>query len=174
VKRRTGLHAIGWLCTSGWLAGCATPSQPRPALPANAALWSGRLSLSLASEPPQSFSASFELRGTAQQGDLVLSTPLGTTVSALAWTPRGAQLRQGGQVQEFESLDALTTSALGTALPIAALIDWMHGLDTPAPGWQVDVSRQAQGRIKAQRLAPLPSAELRLVWEPLASPSSAP
>jgi outer membrane lipoprotein LolB len=34
------------------------------------------------------------------------------------------------------------------------------------PGWQADLTRQAEGRITARRSAPLPTAELRVVFQP--------
>jgi len=83
-----GLLSLGLLS----LAGCATP-RPTPADPA--AFWSGRLALQLQSTPPQNWSASFELQGSADQGQLVLLSPIGTTLARLSWTPQAAVLEQG-------------------------------------------------------------------------------
>ena len=65
------------------LAGCATPPPPAPSKPSAASHWSGRLALSLATDPPQHWSAGFELSGTPAQGELRLSTPLGQTLATI-------------------------------------------------------------------------------------------
>lgn len=145
------------------LAGCATPQ--RTALPGEAA-WNGRLAVRVDSSPPQSFSAGFDLRGSATQGQLQLMSPLGNTLASVAWTPAGAELRQGEQVTRRGSLDELTTELGGTALPVVALFDWLRGQPTEISGWQADLSRHAEGRVTARRINPPPGAELRLVFEP--------
>ncbi|MEZ0306818.1 MAG: outer membrane lipoprotein LolB, partial [Ramlibacter sp.] len=125
--------------------GCASP--PRATAPAGGTdgPWSGRLALQVEGNQSQSFSAGFELKGSAATGELTLLSPLGGTVAQLAWTPRSATLRNGGQAREFESVDALVVQATGSAIPIAALFDWLRGTNTPVPGWQADLSQLAQG-----------------------------
>jgi outer membrane lipoprotein LolB len=71
------------------LMGCAPLRPPGPRPPD---LWSGRLSLSVRSEPAQSFSAGFELSGRPEAGELLLSTPLGTTLAQARWSPGQALL----------------------------------------------------------------------------------
>lgn len=149
-----------------FVAGCATPAPPASSSSVATAAWSGRLAVRVDGQPPQSFSAAFELKGHAQTGDLALRTPLGNTAAQLAWAPGRASLRSGSQVQEFDSLDALVTHATGTPLPVAALFDWLAGTPTPADGWEADLSElQSAGRLQARRLAPPPAAELRLVLD---------
>jgi outer membrane lipoprotein LolB len=145
------------------LSACAAP---RPPGAVGEAFWSGRLALRLESTPPQSFSAGFDLRGSAQAGELQLNSPLGTTLASVRWSPQGAELRQGGQFERRDSLDELTTEISGTALPVVALFGWLRGDSTVAAGWTVDLSQQSQGRITARRTSPLPSAELRLLFAP--------
>jgi outer membrane lipoprotein LolB len=146
------------------VSACASP--PRAMLPGESA-WNGRLSVQVQSDPPQSFSASFDLRGSAQVGELQLSSPLGNTLAWVAWSPQGAELRQGHRVTSRNSLDELTTELSGTSLPVAALFGWLQGqASTDAHGWQADLSRQPEGRITARRSAPLPAAELRIVFQP--------
>ncbi len=145
------------------LAACATP--PRSAtLGENA--WSGRLALQIDSQPPQSFSAAFDLRGAPAAGELLLNSPLGNTLATVVWTRENAELRQGSRVTQRGSLDELTTELSGTAVPVAALFGWLRGEPVDVPGWQADLSRQADGRITARRTAPLPTAELRIVFQP--------
>lgn len=145
------------------LAACATP--PRPAQ-VGEDVWSGRLALQIDSTPPQSFSAAFDLRGAPAQGELQLTSPLGNTLATVVWTPGSAELRQGGRVTRRGSLDELTTELSGTAVPVAALFGWLRGEQGNVPGWQADLSRQSEGRVTARRTAPLPTAELRVVFQP--------
>jgi outer membrane lipoprotein LolB len=127
-------------------------------------MWSGRLSLQVESEPPQSFSATYELRGNAEQGELALFTPLGSTVAVLAWTPEGATLRADNRTRQFESLDALAQHVTGTAVPVAALFGWLRGEGADAvPGWHAELSQLERGRLSARRTSPLPEAVLHMV-----------
>ncbi len=116
--------------------------------------------------PPQSFSAGFDLRGSPEAGELQLSSPLGTTLASVRWSPQGAELRQGGQLERRASLDELTTEMSGTALPVAALFGWLRGDSAVADGWIVDLSQQPEGRVTARRTIPLPNVELRLLFAP--------
>jgi outer membrane lipoprotein LolB len=152
------------LAAAALLSACAT--APRPATLPGEEVWSGRLSLNVDSTPPQSFSSAFDLRGAPAAGELLLSSPLGTTLATVVWTPQSAELRQGGQVTRRGSLDELTTELSGTAVPVAALFGWLRGVQGDVPGWQADLSRQAEGRVTARRSAPLPTAELRVVFQP--------
>lgn len=152
------------LVTAALLSACAT--TPRPATLPGEEMWSGRLSLNVDSTPPQSFSSAFDLRGAPTAGELQLSSPLGNTLATVVWTPQSAELRQGGLVTRRGSLDELTTELSGTAVPVAALFGWLRGVQGDVPGWQADLSRQAEGRVTARRSAPLPTAELRVVFQP--------
>jgi outer membrane lipoprotein LolB len=118
------------------------------------------------SEQPQSFSAGFELTGNAQTGALVLTSPLGSTLAALNWTPHTAVMRANGDSRRFDSLDELLQNATGAAIPIATLFAWLRGDHASAPGWLADLSQLAQGRLMARRATPSPAVELRLVLEP--------
>jgi outer membrane lipoprotein LolB len=150
------------------IAGCATP-RGDSGLNASESLWRGRLGLQVegSNDVEQSFSASFELRGNAQNGQLKLFNPLGGTLAVLMWQPGQAMLKDASNTsRSFDSLDALSAQATGTALPIAALFDWLGGRDTPVDGWQADLSQTAQGRLMVKRFSPLPQARLRVVLEP--------
>ncbi len=145
------------------LAGCATS---RPKASKDTSFWSGRLALTIHSEPPQSYSAGFELRGAPAAGELQLTSPLGTVLASVHWSPQGAELRQGVQRTRRPSLDELTADLGGTPLPVAALFGWLQGQTADASGWNADLSRHSEGRVVARRLQPLPTAELRLVFQP--------
>lgn len=160
--RRGCLIAVGWAAAL-LLGGCAAPRVPTVV---GEQAWSGRLALRLDSTPPQSFSASFDLRGSPQMGELQLNSPLGTTLAQVRWSPQGAELRQGDRFEQRDTLDQLTTELSGTALPVAALFGWLRGDSAAAEGWTADLSQQPQGRITARRITPLPSAELRVLFAP--------
>ena len=117
------------------------------------------------STPSQAFSALFDLRGSATQGELQLSSALGQTLATVRWSTQGAELQRGNETTRRDSLDALTTELSGAPLPVLAMFDWLQGRDAQAGGWRVDLSAHANGRLVARREQPLPSAELRLVFE---------
>lgn len=150
------------------IAACASNTTAIDSNEAQNRVWTGRLGLQVETsdaQPAQSFSASFELSGNAQAGQLVLITPLGSTLAVLSWQPGEALLREGQQMRRFDTLNELSEKAIGTALPIAALFNWLQGLNTQVQGWQVDVS-QLPRRLILHRASPLPQAQLRLVIDP--------
>lgn len=151
------------LAASLVLMGCTTPSRPPLAQGTPTPQeWQGRMSVSVQSTPPTSMSAGFLLRGSAAQGELDLYSPLGTTLAALQWSPQRVRLLQGQTPEHFDSLDQLTEKATGTTLPIEALFGWLQGRAIPAQGWQADLTDVSQGRLTAQRTAPLPEVTLRI------------
>jgi len=161
------LALCGLLCASVLLSACnTTPPQP-PADAQPGAFWQGRLSVRVDSEPVQSVAAGFELRGSAEAGELLLTSPLGNTLARLDWSPKQAAWHQSGQITYRDSVAQLSQDLLGTPLPITALFDWLHGHpSTQAHDWQADLSRHAEGRITAYRTQPPPRAELRLIFQP--------
>jgi outer membrane lipoprotein LolB len=114
----------------------------------------------------QSLSASFELSGAPEAGELRLFTPLGNTAAVIRWTRQSAALDARGGTREFAGLDELTQQVLGASVPAPALFAWLDGQQLAASGWQVDLSQFAQGLVAAQRVSPLPQARLRVVLEP--------
>jgi outer membrane lipoprotein LolB len=148
-----------------FLAGCATPKWNMVTSGhGTRSHWSGRLGLTVDSLPPQSYFAGFTLQGNAQAGELSLTSPLGSTLAVMQWQPGQALLRQGQQMQRFDSLDVLVTSVTGTPLPVPALFGWLNGTPQAVEGWQADLSRLPDGRLTARRLTP-PAAELRVVLD---------
>lgn len=146
------------------LAGCAHLNSGRQNADLSA-FWSGRLALQVDGSAAQSFSASFELKGSAESGELILFNPLGGTVARMQWQPGSATLHANGEIRPFESLEALVAQATGAPLPLAALFDWLRGSNTPVPGWQADLARLNDGRLIAVRSQPEPTATLRLVLD---------
>lgn len=147
------------------LAACATA----PPAPGESAWTSGRLALNIAADagrPAQSMNVAFELRGSGDAGELRLNSPFGSRVAMARWAPGLALLQTSDGEQRFATLDELSHQALGEALPLAALPDWLAGRPwAGAPhaplaegfeqlGWQVLLARQAEGLVEARRLTP--------------------
>ncbi|MFT4243723.1 MAG: lipoprotein insertase outer membrane protein LolB [Acidovorax sp.] len=160
--RTLRVRLAGWLAITIcalWLAGCAQP-QARPHAEEDA--WSGRLALQVEGQASQSFSALFELRGTARSGGLVLLSPLGNQLAQLDWQHGHAQLTTSQETRTSDSLDALLQDVTGTRIPVAALFHWLQGTQATVPGWRADLSGLADGRLIAHRDDPVPQATLRI------------
>ncbi|MGJ7530426.1 lipoprotein insertase outer membrane protein LolB [Variovorax sp. GB1P17] len=146
------------------MAGCAQLSGGS-STPKTSDSWSGRMSLRIETEPVQTFAALFELRGSAEAGDLTLTTPIGSTLAQLHWTPGEALLKDGNNTRRFDSVDALVEAATGAAIPVGALFGWLEGRNEPVPGWKPDLAQLGSGRLQAVRESPGPRADLRIVFE---------
>ncbi len=164
----TVLHKARW----GWLVvallllvGCATRPKTEVAKDPNFGQWSGRLALKLEGEPPQSFSAGFELIGNPQTGSLTLTGPFGSTAALLSWLPGSATLKSGRDTQQFSNVDALIAHVTGTPVPAQALFDWLNGKNTRIAGWEADLSQLSAGRLVARQPQPPRPAELRIVLQ---------
>lgn len=171
---RRGLQALTGALTLA-LAACASLAPPM-AVPAG--LLAGRLSLRVDGQPDRSLSAGFELSGDSRQGELLLSGPLGTTAARARWAGEEAVLASGGSETAYPSLDALAAAALGEAIPMAALFDWLRGRAWPgAPatarddgqpgfdqlGWRISLLQWADGWLEARRTAaPVVTVRVRL------------
>lgn len=163
MQRRACLSALAGGVAALLLSACATPTRTLP--PSADRYWLGRLSLQTLTDQPQGFAAGFELSGQPARGELVLTSPVGSRIAEVTWNERQAVLSQGNQKQAYASLDALITRLTGTAVPVPALFDWLDGRATAVEGWQVDLSRQSDGRVSAVRQWPAPATELKLVFD---------
>ena len=125
----------------------------------------------------QSVNVGFELRGRPDAGEIELATAIGTLLAQARWSPREVLLVTPEGTRRFADIDQLSREALGEALPLTALFDWLRGRPWPGAassglggadrpgfrqlGWEVDLSRFDNGLIAAQRpLAPV--VELRV------------
>lgn len=145
--------------------GCAAPQRAANVDSSERTSYAGRISLTVQSEPVQTFAGGFELLGTVAAGELSLFTPLGSTAAVMRWSPGRAEMQNGGQTQQYPSVQAMLERTTGAAIPLQALFAWLRGEAAQAPGWQADVSRHAEGRISALRNDPAPPAQLRIVLE---------
>lgn len=152
---------------TGLLGACALPARRASGTDeAGEGYWSGRLALQVESEPPQSWSAGFELTGRPEAGELRIASPLGQILAQLHWQPGSAVLVRGSDRLQRPSLPALVRELTGTDIPIDGLFAWLRGQAAEVAGWEADLSRQPEGRISARRLQPLPATTLRLQFEP--------
>ena len=148
------------------IAGCAGNPRATGQNDKKNEAWAGRISLQVASEPVQSFSASFELKGRAENGELTLISPLGNVLGVLRWSPGQALLDRGSQnIQQFASIDELMERTTGAAIPLTALFAWLQGTNATVSGWSADLSRHGEGRVNAKRTLPAPEADLRVVLD---------
>ena len=165
------------------LAACATHPPPLAG-----AVYGGKLAVrsdASGSQAARSVNGQFELSGSPASGQLVLTSPIGTTVARARWShPAGAQgepseieLEADGRTLRFDSLDAMMQQALGDSLPLAAMFDWLAGRPWPAApatrapdgrsfeqlGWHVDLAQLAPAQlIVADRSAPPPALHVRV------------
>ena len=153
------------LFTIIFIAGCAHSTWAPAPLALDAGHWQGRISVKVASSPPQSISAQFDLMGNAMAGRMDLSTPLGTMLAQMRWSAESAEVLSSGESRSYASLADLTTATLGAELPVDALFQWLQGEAAPAPGWQVDMTDWPQGRIGAQRTEPSPGVTLKILLD---------
>ena len=156
--------ALAWCA----LSACASLTPPHAQ---GAQVLSGRLSVRVETEPVRALSGAFELSGTAQNGALVLTSPLGSTLAQARWSPGEAVLETPGSRARYPDLDTLAEQALGERVPLAALFDWLRGrpwsgapseaLPDGGPGfsqlgWRVGLARYADGWVDARRDAAPP------------------
>lgn len=142
--------------------GCATTPPP-------AGWLSGRLLVKVEAagdQPARSVSSAFELRGDDREGELRLNSPLGLRVATATWAPGLARLVTGDGEARYADLDALARDALGEALPLRALPDWLRGRPWPGAdsrpagagfdqlGWHVALDRFEAGWVEASRATP--------------------
>lgn len=154
------------LLTGLLMTGCARPAIAPRANDAQSDFWTGRINLQVQSEPAQSFSAGFELKGKPAHGELTLSSPLGNVLSVLRWSPSEVVLNSGrDKIQRFDSVDTLMIQATGSAVPLNGLFAWLQGDQTHVSGWIADLSRHNEGRISAKRTEPQPEVNLKIVLD---------
>lgn len=172
MRAAAGLAAVAALAL---LQACASAPRSGEGLP-----WtSGRLSLRVdasAAQAARSLEVGFDLRGDGVQGELHLATPLGTRLASARWSRDEAVLDVGRSEQRYPDLESLSRAALGEALPLRALPDWLAGRPWSGAkahrlpdgfeqlGWQVSLARFDEGRIEALREQP-PRVQVRVRLE---------
>jgi len=192
---RWPLRGAGAVALALVLQACV--SHP-PALPGH--VYAGRLAVrtdASDAQPARSTSGQFELSGNASSGQLILTSPLGTTVARARWSdpvgvqgvPSRIELEADGGTTHYATLEDMMQRAIGDQLPLPAMFDWLSGRPWPdAPvrrsadgasfdqlGWHVDLSQLADNRlIDAQRPLPEPALHVRVKLDAAESASSAP
>ena len=191
------IRGAGALAFALFLQACVSHPPPLPGH-----VYAGRLAVRTDAAPglpARSMSGQFELSGTASSGQLILTSPIGTTVARARWSdPTGTQgepskieLEADGGTTRYATLEEMMQRASGDQLPLPAMFDWLDGRPWPAApvqrgangssfdqlGWHVDLSQLADNRlIDAQRALPAPTLHVRVkldAAEPAASAASA-
>ena len=191
------IRGAGAMALALLVQACATHPPPLPGH-----VYSGRLAVrtdAAPNWPARSVTGQFELSGNASSGQLILTSPIGTTVARARWSdPVGSQgapskieLEADGATTHYATLEEMMQRAIGDQLPLPAMFDWLSGRPWPdAPvergttgptfdqlGWHVDLSQLADNRlIDAQRALPVPTLHVRVkldAAEPAASAASA-
>lgn len=136
------------------------------------------MAVQIEGDSARSFSAGFDLQGTAETGQLSLSSALGTSLAQAHWTPAGINLQTPDGHYRFNDLTALAKEALGEPIPLAALIDWLQARPWPAApsqpldaaqptrgfsqlDWDVRLDRYQDGLVIATRRLPAPAISVR-------------
>jgi outer membrane lipoprotein LolB len=180
---RLARRSAAALASALWLQACVSHPPPLPGH-----VYAGRLAVrsdAAPGLPARSMTGQFELSGNASSGQLVLTSPIGTTVARARWSdPVGAQgdpskieLEADGATTRYATLEDMMQRAIGDQLPLAAMFDWLSGRPWPAApvqagdatgsftqlGWRVDLTQfHADRLIDAQRPLPAPALHVRV------------
>ena len=111
MKRRHAA-ALLMLAGAGLLGGCATTQPPAPLPDEAGRARVGRLAVQVAGDSARSFSAGFELEGSAAQGQLTLFSPIGLPLGRA----QGIKPRQGLGARAVESFPRSDPNALAKPL----------------------------------------------------------
>ena len=104
LARALRVHSAAVLAALAMVSGCATLQPPHAE---GAQVLTGRLSVRVDSEPVRALSAAFELSGTAREGALSLTSPLGNTLAQARWKPNDVVLETPGSLQRYPDLDTM-------------------------------------------------------------------
>jgi outer membrane lipoprotein LolB len=128
-------------CAAVLLAGCATTATaPLSNMPVGAYReqvdLDGRLFVNFEKDgKPDTISVKFSWQQQGQRVDVSLASPLGQTVAKISVTPEAATLTQSGRAALVaKDINGLTVEALGWALPVSGLRDWLQGYASGADG----------------------------------------
>lgn len=161
---RSPLLCCLFLCIA-LLQACSTqrPTRPIPLGSNPEASWSGKLNITLETQPKQSFSTEFDLQGDPLEGAMQFYTSLGTTVAATRWNQQGAELLVPNQESlHFNSIEALSQKYMGAALPVDMIFAWANGKPPSAPaGWTLVEGESASDPHQHQHQLPPGTSELR-------------
>ena len=143
------------------LAPMASESAPATAVPRS---FAGRLSVVIQTEPVQQMIADFELEGDAQQGELRLFGPFGSSIAVLQWEPGRAVLIEVGVVVGEPGQAQILHGFRRDLLQRTEALLVVGAADSKPFGWigVRDARGSDAGRVAAVRAAAGPGIALRL------------
>jgi outer membrane lipoprotein LolB len=147
-SRRLALLCLG---APLWLAACASVAPTRnfdTGETARSEHYTGRFAANYVRYGrDEGVQGSFRWEEQGRNVRLDLVSPLGQTLAVVTATPSGATLDLPNQApRNAPEVDSLMEEALGFALPVAGMRDWLHG--RPAKGAPAKATRDAQGRLE--------------------------
>lgn len=83
------------------------------------------------------------------EDEILLLTPLGSTVARIHRDAQGVMLDEGSKHYEAQDVEELTHRVLGWELPLEGLRYWVVAL--PADGSEADIQREANGQVAVLR-----------------------
>lgn len=128
--------------------GCATPTLTFPPVTTSGIADSpfviaGRFSVNV---DGRGYVAPFVWHHAPEQDELLMNTPIGTTIARITRDARGVILDTAGKQWYASDVDTLTEQQLGWILPLANLVWWIRGYPAPDVPARVD----AQGSLVQQ------------------------
>lgn len=143
MNQNTLLRTLAIAGACALLSACATTGSGTAGAPTTAVGayrdtidLSGRLLVNYERDgKPDTLSVKFAWAQTAREVGVSLLSPTGQTVARISVTPEAATLTQGSQAPRMaRDIDTLAAQALGFALPVSGLRDWLQGYATAADG----------------------------------------
>ncbi len=150
MPRTRRLTLLLCLAAPLWLAACASVAPTREfdaGEIASAQQYTGRFAANYVRYGrDEGVTGSFRWEEQGRNVRLNLISPLGQTLAVVTSTPSGATLDLPNQPpRHAPQVDTLMEDALGFALPVAGLRDWLHG--RPAKGSPASTTRDTSGRL---------------------------
>jgi outer membrane lipoprotein LolB len=119
------------------------------------------LLIRIEAKPVQSWIVSFDLEGSMDRGELLLSGPLGQTIAQAKWDTGQAELIQSdSRPYYFANLNQLWTHLTKIEFDVQVLFLWLNEKPFAVPeGWQVTSTNE---RLRLIRHAQASAPEIRL------------
>lgn len=128
----------------------------------------GRMGIKVQGQPDNSWSAGFQLTGSADAGQMRLVSPIGTTLALARWAPQEASIERGQTIQRYSDASAMVRELLGADFQMTQLWAWLERKPLRVPGWDLQTTlRPDQSQLLvAHKAQPEPAITLRVILAP--------